>query len=102
MRKLFVSQPMKGKSNEEIRAERRKAVQTVEEMLGDGVEVIESFFENAPHEAKPLWFLGESLKCLAEADIAYFVPGWESARGCMIEYMCAGAYGKVIYLGERE
>lgn len=101
MKKLFISQPMKGKSNEEILAQRRKAVQAVEEMLGGPVEVIDSFFENAPHDAKPLWFLAESIKLLAEADIAYFAAGWESARGCMIEYIFAGAYGKVVYTEDR-
>lgn len=47
MKKLFISQPMKGKSNEEILAQRRKAVQAVEEMLGGQVDVIE-FVEGGP------------------------------------------------------
>ena len=93
MKKLFISQPMKGKSNDEIKEERRKAIQCSEELLGEPVEIIDSFFENAPAEAKPLWFLGKSLELLADADVAYFASGWKDARGCRIEHTCAVEYG---------
>jgi len=36
---------------------------------------------------KPLHYLAKSLEYLAEADIAYFVPG------CKIEHQCAVEYG---------
>ena len=84
---------MRGKTDEEIKAERAKAIQSAEELLGEPVEVIDSFFENAPADAKPLWFLGKSLELLAGADIAYFAFGWKDARGCRIEHTCAVEYG---------
>ena len=93
MKKLFVSQPMNGKTNEEILDVRSKAIESAERELGEKVEVIDSFFKDAPHEAKPLWFLGESLKLLSEADVVYFAKGWEEARGCRIENQCAIDYG---------
>ncbi len=93
MKKLFISQPMKGKTNEEIKKEREEAIRCAKEMMSDEVEVIDSFFENAPAEAKPLWYLGESLKLLSTADVAYFATGWENARGCKIEHTCAQQYG---------
>ena len=93
MKKLFISQPMKDKTNDEILKEREKAIDAARKHLGEDVEVIDSFFKDAPHEAKPLWFLGKSLEKLSEADIAYFAKGWESARGCKLEYECAKAYG---------
>ena len=89
MKKLFISQPMRGKTDEEIKAERAKAVEAASEL----VEVIDSFFQSAPVGAKPLWFLGKSLELLADADVAYFAPGWNDARGCIIEHDCAIAYG---------
>lgn len=92
MKKLFISQPMRGKSDEEILAERQKAIETAEKVIGEPVEVIDSFFEKAPVNAKPLWFLGKSLELLADADVAYFAPGWEDARGCKIEHTCAVEY----------
>ena len=95
--KAFISQPMKDLSNEEIKAEREKAIAFLKEEYGEDIEVIDSFFENAPHDAKPLWFLGKSIELLSTADVAYFCKGWESARGCKIENTCAFEYGlKVI------
>ena len=93
MTKLFISQPMNGKTDDEIKAVREKAIQSAKEQIGEDVEVIDSFFENAPHDAKPLWFLGKSLQLLADADVAYFAKGWEDARGCKIEHTCASDYG---------
>lgn len=93
MKKLFISQPMRGKTDEEILAERKKAIESVERNLGEPVEVIDSFFQNAPADARPLWFLGKSLELLSTADIAYFAKGWEDARGCRIENQCAIEYG---------
>lgn len=93
MKKLFISQPMNGKTDEEILKEREKAVESVKKQLGEDVEVIDSFFQEMPHEANPLWYLAKSLELLSAADIAYFAKGWEDARGCKIENECAIAYG---------
>lgn len=93
VKKLFISQPMNGKSDEEILAVREQAIKTAKKMIGCEVEVIDSFFQNAPADAKPLWYLGESLKLLSTADVAYFAEGWNEARGCKIEHECAKEYG---------
>lgn len=93
MKKLFISQPMKDKTDNQIKEERMKAIKEAEALLGASVEVIDSFFETAPAEAKPLWFLGKSLELLSDADAAYFAKGWKEARGCKIEHDSAIAYG---------
>lgn len=93
MKKLFISQPMNGKTNDEIERARERAIREATEYLGEPVEVIDSFFKNAPHDAKPLWFLAESIRLLADADLVYFAKGWKDARGCMIEHECAVQYG---------
>jgi len=93
MKKLFISQPMKDKTDEEINAVREEAIRRAKEKLGEDVEVIDSFIENAPHDARPLWFLGKSLELLSTADIAYFAKGWNDYRGCRIEHICAEEYG---------
>lgn len=92
MKKLFISQPMRGKTDEEILAERADAVQAARDALGEEVEVIDSFFGTSDM-SHALEYLGESLKLLSKADIAYFAPGWQDARGCKIEHACADAYG---------
>ena len=61
MKKLFISQPMKGKTDEAIKEERQQAIREAEQAVGEPVEVIDSFFEGAPADAKPLWFLGHCI-----------------------------------------
>lgn len=93
--KLFISQPMKGKTDEEILKVRERAIESAKKYLAadEEVEVIDSFFQNAPADARPLWFLGKSLELLSTADVVYFAKGWENARGCRIENTCAIEYG---------
>ena len=90
---VFISQPMRDKTDEEILAERHLAAQTLYQKYNKPINIIDSFFEGAPHDATPLWFLGESLKFLGTADVAYFCKGWEQYRGCVIEHECAVRYG---------
>ena len=94
MIKIFISQPMKDKTNEQIEAERKRAVETIKkEYFDDDVEIIDSFFKGAPHDAKPLWFLGKSFELLSTADVAYFIKGWDKYRGCKMEHTAALEYG---------
>lgn len=93
MKRLFISQPMRDKTDEEILAEREKAVKVTKKMLNEDVEVIDSFFQEAPHGANPLWYLAKSLELLATADVAFFCTDWEKYRGCRIEHTCANEYG---------
>ena len=97
--KVFISQPMRGKTDEEIKTERERALETVKNYFpNDSIEVVDSFFEGAPVDAKPLWFLGKSIEKLSTADIAVFVEGYEDARGCRIEKECAEEYGIPSYI----
>ena len=92
MKKLFISQPMKGKTDKEILEERKNIIETARQKFGE-VEVLDTFFQNAPHEAKPLWFLAKSLEFLSTSDVAIFAKDWEKYRGCRIENACAKEYG---------
>lgn len=94
MKKLFISQPMKGKSKEEILADCKDALRCAREIVGDEIEVIDTYFETHPDvQNTALWCLGRSLELLATADVAYFASGWKNARGCKIEHICAEQYG---------
>lgn len=93
MKRIFISQPMRDKTDEEIMKTREEAVRIAKNILKDDVMIIPSFFQGAPHDATPLWFLGESLKLLSTADAAYFVDGWEGYRGCCMEHEAAEKYG---------
>ena len=95
--KVFISQARRGLTDEEILKTREEAIKfaktTIGLASGDTVEIIDSFFQSAPTEAKPLWFLGKSLELLSTADVCLFVGDWENARGCRIEHECCVQYG---------
>ena len=93
MKKLFISQPMNGKTDDEIYKERDAAVKRAQEVLGEEVVLIDSYITGCPADAKPLWFLGESLKKLSNADVAYFCKDWENYRGCCMEFDACSRYG---------
>ncbi len=90
MKKLFISQPMNGKSGSQIMLERQAAIDASMKALGEDVEVLDTYF---PKKMQPLGYLGKAIMVLAEADVAYFAPGWRGARGCRIENACAHEYG---------
>ena len=71
MKKLFISQPMKGKTDEEILREREQAVREAEKYLKENgmqeeVQVIDSFFQSAPVGARPLWFWVKVWNCFRQ------------------------------------
>lgn len=92
--KIMISQPMRGKTNEQIRQERAELVKELEEQ---GHEVIDTVFETAPaDEDVAIFMLSQSIRYIGKVDAVVFMPGWENARGCRIEYEVADNYGKFI------
>lgn len=96
MEKIMISQPMKGKTNELIKEERKVLVQELE---NNGYEVLDTVFDTAPKDTdEAIWYLSKSIEYLAQADVVFFMKGWEYARGCKIEHQIAIEYGKeVVY-----
>ena len=101
----MLSQPMAGKTNEEIVATREKAIEV---LTSKGYEVVNTLFTDEwyNHENMekrgvvqiPLCFLAKSLENMSLCHAAYFCKGWENARGCRIEHEAAKAYGlEIIY-----
>lgn len=99
MKKLFISQPMRGKTDEEILKERNALITEAREIAGeDLLEDIDSFFTDAPKNkanivTEPVWWLGKSLMKLAEADVAIFGDNWQNFNGCVIEHEVCERYG---------
>ncbi|MEG1519321.1 MAG: DUF4406 domain-containing protein [Cetobacterium sp.] len=93
VKKLFISQPMRGKSDGEILRVREEIRLKVQENTEAPVELLQSFFQGEPFGNVPVAYLGKSIMLLAEADIVYFGEGWRDARGCKIENTVAREYG---------
>jgi Asp-tRNA(Asn)/Glu-tRNA(Gln) amidotransferase A subunit family amidase len=95
--KVMISQPMRGKTNEQIREER---AELVKELQKEGHEVIDTVFENAPaDEDVAIYMLSQSIRYIGKVDALYFMKGWEKARGCKIEHQVAVEYGKQVFYG---
>ena len=90
--KVMISQPMRGKTEEQIRVER---AELVEELELQGHEVIDTIFaEEPPKESDAaLFYLAKSIDAMSKIDGVVFMKGWENARGCKIEHDIAVAYG---------
>ena len=95
MKKLFVSVPMKGRTEEEIRKTIDKMKKIAEIFEGEELELIESYIEDNPPKDnnQAIWFLGESLKKLAQADVFIGISEAWDWSGCQIERETAERYG---------
>lgn len=93
LKKVFISQPMKGQDETTILKKRQEIMFLLKERFHEPIEIIDSCFRDAPAYAKPLWYLGKSIEYLSGADVAYFATGWSETRGCKIEHLCAEQYG---------
>ena len=105
MKKAMLSQPMAGKTEEEIVATRDRAVKVLEDR---GYEVVNTLFTDEWYSKEnmeergvvniPLCFLAKSLEKMSLCHTVYFCKGWEKTRGCNLEHDAAVAYGlEVIY-----
>lgn len=105
MMKAMLSQPMAGKTDEEIIATREKAIKALE---ARGYEIVNTLFTDEWYNREnmekrgvvqiPLCFLAKSLESMSLCHAVYFCKGWEQARGCRLEHDAAIAYGlDVIY-----
>lgn len=105
--KAMLSQPMAGKTEEEIAATRERAIKKLKE---SGYEIVNTLFTDEWYSKKkmeergvvqiPLCFLAKSLENMSLCHAAYFCKGWEEARGCKIEHDAAVAYGLTIIYEE--
>lgn len=100
MKKLFVSVPMKGRTEEEIKASIQKMKKIAEIYEGEELELIDSYIEdNPPKDSKEaVWYLGESLKKLAQADVFIGICESYDWNGCCIERETAEKYGIKAYM----
>ena len=100
MKKLFVSVPMKGREENEIKDSIQKMKKVAEIYEGEELELIDSYIEHNPpkntHEA--VWYLGEAIKKMAEADVFIGIDSDYEWSGCAIEGDVARRYGIKSYI----
>lgn len=100
MKKLFVSVPMKGRTEEEIKASIQKMKKIAEIYEGEELKLIDSYAKSTPPKdsKEAVWYLGESLKKLARADVFIGICENYDWNGCFIERETAEKYGIKAYM----
>lgn len=110
MNKLFISQPMTGYNDDEIRAYRQRVKFLVSVMINDpNLELIEQFdVDEAPMPELNVnqlrqFRLHRSLEFMREANIIVFAPGWWKSPGCIQEYIERKLYmrGALVIFGNK-
>lgn len=91
--RIMISQPMNGKTEKQIKDERKYLIKELEE---EGHEVIDTIIHDFDDETSPILYLAKSIEFLDKADGIVFMRGWENARGCVIEHEVALKYHKFI------
>jgi len=95
--KVFISLPMNGLSDDEIKINIEKAKN---ELIKKYEGQYELYFINSYISTDLQYFvkhpgafyLGKSIEMMADADLVYFCKGWDHARGCKLEHDIAYAY----------
>jgi hypothetical protein len=102
VKQVFISQPMRGKTPEEIKTERERAIAALTEEFaktGEQFEVIDSYQKDFKPEAAAgsnayrIEFLAKSIQMLAKADVLLSIGDWTKFSGCVIETAVAVNYG---------
>lgn len=92
-KKIYISQPMRGRATDEIIAERKALIaDAAVELRTDDLEVLGTY-RGVYNDNHPLRLLAWALEKMADADAVIFAPGWRDARGCRVEHLAASEYG---------
>lgn len=107
MKKAMLSQPMAGKTNDEIVATRERAIKA---LTAKGYTVVNTFFTDEWYSSEkmkergvvniPLCFFAKSIESMTNCHTVYFCKGWENTRGCKLEHEVAKAYDLTIIYEE--
>ena len=95
MKKLFISCPMKGRTEENIRKSMEKMHKIAEIVFGEELEVIDTYInEDTPKNVvnHGVWYIGKSIEMLAEAEFFIGIGYSDVFHGCNVESEVARRY----------
>ena len=100
--KVFVSQPMSGKTREETEQVYQDAVADIRERIrsteNDPLEILSTRNYILPKQLsrgrnENIATLSHAIQVMSMADAVYFCEGAEQSRGCTVEHAVAKVYG---------
>lgn len=95
MKKVFISQPFSGRTEEEIFKQRGEIISYLKSVISDEeLYVFDQYHQTeAPPESGSLYYLGNDIHMMSLADLIVFSSDWHSAHGCRVERFVAQEYG---------
>lgn len=92
-KKVYISLPMKGRTQEEVIAHNNKAVDRLVEL---GLSPVSPLDNGLPYDAPIDMHMEADYKMLLDCDCIYLCDGWEYSHGCMNELQVAADCRKVV------
>lgn len=89
--RVFISLPMKDKTEEEIKNNLKNALEEVRSLSSSSMELLDTYIDLGP-EADGFDYIAESIKLMKKADAIYFYDNWKESKGCLIERVVAELY----------
>ena len=96
MKKLFISVPMKGRTEKNIQKSFEQMKNIAEAIFGEELEVIDTWISEDPGDDVKnygVWYLGKSIEFLSKADFFIGVGYCGAFNGCNAELEIARSYG---------
>lgn len=92
--KVFISQPMNGLTEKEIKKTRKRVLDKLKQVTDEEIEVVNPITrKDAPEDSGRLWYLGRAISDMDKADLVVFAAGsYYAARGCRVEREVVGIY----------
>ena len=105
MKRLYIATPINSLKGDDLAEKKRKAqrrIKILKTVLADeeafkGYELFSTF--DLPHddETTEARALGDCVTAVLNCDAIYRDHGWQSSKGCNLEYRAAKIYGKTIF-----
>jgi len=85
-KKVYISLPIKGRSETDVRKHNEKAVNRLVEL---GLDPISPLDNGLPYDAPDDMHMARDFRTITECDAIYLCDGWEYSHGCMDELAVA-------------
>ena len=92
---VFISQPMVGLTNDELKKYRSKVLNMIQRRYPtEKIRFITNpLIANSPYDdSLIIWYLGKSLECIASANLVFFSKDWESDYICSLQHAICRYY----------
>lgn len=92
--KIYISLPITGHDIEEVKD---RATNLKKQLTSEWNEIITPF-DVCQEKDKPYsYYMGRDIEALLECDAIFMAEGWQSSRGCNLEYNAAVLYDKHVF-----